>query len=119
VTVDRELLKGWLEQGMSLAEVGALVDRDPTTVAYWLKKHGLKANGHDKHAPKGGLTREQLEPLVEAGLTLEEIGARLHRGDRTSRYWIDAHGLPKPRDKRRGVHPRRNAGSGRPSRNDL
>lgn len=101
--MDRELLKGWLEDGLSLSAIGALVDRDPTTVAYWLKKHGLKANGHDKHSPKGGLTREQVEPLVEAGLTLEEIGARLHRGDRTIRYWIDAHGLPKPRDKRRGA----------------
>ncbi|HEX5955203.1 MAG TPA: helix-turn-helix domain-containing protein [Solirubrobacterales bacterium] len=101
--MDRDLLEAWLEQGRSLTEIGALVDRDPTTVSYWLKKHGLKANGHDKHAAKGALAREELEPLVEAGLTLEEIGARLRRGDRTIRYWIDAHGLPKPRDRRRGA----------------
>jgi Helix-turn-helix domain len=92
--MDRELLRAWLERGMSLAEIGALVERDPTTVSYWLKKHGLKANGHDKHAPKGVLTREQLEPLVEAGLTLEEIGARLHRGARTIRTGSMRTGYP-------------------------
>ena len=101
--MDRDLLEAWLEQGRSLTEIGALVDRDPTTVSYWLKKHGLKANGRDKYAAKGALAREELEPLVEAGLTLKEISARLRRGDRTIRYWIDAHGLPKPRDRRRGA----------------
>ena len=50
--MDRDLLEAWLEQGRSLTEIGALVDRDPTTVSYWLKKHGLIANGRDKYAAK-------------------------------------------------------------------
>jgi hypothetical protein len=58
--MDRGLLKGYLDQGLSLPQIGALVDRDPSTVGYWVQKHGLVANGQDKYAPRGGLTRESL-----------------------------------------------------------
>jgi hypothetical protein len=49
--------RGWLEQqlaaGKSLAEIGEVVGRDASTVGYWVKKHGLRANGAEKHAPRG------------------------------------------------------------------
>ena len=53
--MDRDRLDHWLAEGLSLSEIGALTDRDPSTVGYWLKKHGLEANGKAKYAPKGGL----------------------------------------------------------------
>ena len=91
--MDRDQLKGFLDQGLSLPQIGALVDRDPSTVGYWVQKHGLVANGRDKYAPRGGLTREQLEPLVEAGCTLEEMASALDRSVPTIRYWLVRFGL--------------------------
>ena len=99
--IDRDLLEAWLEQGRSLTEIGALTGRDPSTVGYWVRKHGLVANGREKYAPRGGLTREDLEPLVDRGLTLAEIAAEVDRSVPTARYWIARHGLNRPCDRRR------------------
>jgi transposase len=90
-----------LKDGLSLEQIGVIVDRHPSTVSYWLKRYDLVPNGHGKHAPRGGLTREQLAPLVEAGATLQEIAGRLDRSITTVRYWIRRHGLPKPQRARR------------------
>ena len=95
--MDRELLKECLEAGMSLSDIGALLERDPSTVGYWVKKHGLEANGRRRNSPRGGLTKEQLEPLIEAGVTYREIASRLDRSISTVRYWAREHGLAKPR----------------------
>ena len=58
--------KQLLGQGLSLAEIGRRVGRHEATVAYWLKKHGLRPVHRERHAPRGGLEREQLERLVDA-----------------------------------------------------
>jgi len=101
--MDRDVLKQYLEDGLSLIQIGALENRDPSTVGYWVAKHGLVANGRDKYAPRGGLTREQLEPLVESGATLQQIAEELDRSERTVRYWLGKYDLrtrtrrgPKP-----------------------
>jgi hypothetical protein len=101
--MDRRSLERYLEQGLSLPQIGALVDRDPSTVGYWVKKHELAANGRAKHAARGALTREQLEPLVDRRATLEEMSRGLGRSMPTVRYWLTKHGLKlKPR---RGPRP--------------
>lgn len=99
--MDRDHLEAWLDEGLSLPQIGAIVNRDPSTVGYWVQKHGLAANGRDKYAPRGGLTREQLEPLVERGATLAYMAAAVDRSIRTVRYWIEKHGLEHPRVVRR------------------
>jgi ribosomal protein S27AE len=91
--MDPDLLKRCIDQGMSLPQIGELVNRDPSTVGYWVQKYGLVANGRDKYAPRGGLTREQLEPLVQAGDTLDEIARALDRSVPTVRYWLGRYGL--------------------------
>ena len=78
--MDRERLRRYIERGLSLIQIGALENRDPSTVGHWVNKHGLEANGKAKYAPRGGITREQREPLVEAGSTLEELAGRKRRG---------------------------------------
>ena len=81
--MDRDRLKRYLENGLSLEQIGALVDRHPSTVSYWLKRYGLVPNGRARHAPRGGLSREALAPLVAQGSTLQEIADRLeHVRDR-------------------------------------
>jgi transposase len=91
--MDRGLLKRYLDVGLSLPQIGALVGRDPSTVGYWVQKHGLIANGRAKYAPRGGLTREQLEPLVEQGLSQGAIAERLGVSISTVRHWLAKYGL--------------------------
>lgn len=91
--MDKGFLEDWLAKGMSLEAIGKLIGKHPSTVGYWLQKHGLTANGAARHAPKGGLTRAELEPLVNEGLTIEGIAQRLGIGDTTVRHWLRRHGL--------------------------
>jgi len=91
--MDRDQLKRWLDDGLSLPQIGALVNRDPSMVGDWVQKYGLVANGRQKYAPRGGLTWAQLEPLVNQGLTLQEIADRLQRSTWTVRHWMKKHGL--------------------------
>jgi hypothetical protein len=99
--MDRDRLEAYLSEGMSLPQIGRLTGRDPSTVGYWVAKHGLVANGKAKYAPRGALTREQLEPLVEAGASVRQIAEAVDRSDRTVRYWIDRLGLTVPKRVRR------------------
>jgi hypothetical protein len=89
-----------LDDGLSLEQIGAAVDRDPSTVGYWCKKFGLEPNGRTKHARRGGLARDELAPLVEQGMTHRAIAEAVDRSVPTVRYWLTEYGLEGPR--RRG-----------------
>jgi hypothetical protein len=105
--MDRDRLKAYLERGPSLPQIGALENRDPSTVGYWVKKHGLVANGSARYSPrpKEPLTREQLEPLVRLGMPARHIAKRLNRNPESIRRAIARHGLPQPIEVRRAeVH---------------
>ena len=91
--MDKRFLEESLAQGMSLEKIGRLVGKDPSTVGYWLKKHGLSAAHASRCARRGGLAKDQLEPLVEQGLTLADMAAQLDRSIRTICYWLDKHDL--------------------------
>jgi transposase len=99
--MDRALLQGFLAEGMSLEAIANVVERHPSTVSYWLEKHGLAATGHGVHAPRGGLDRETLAALVAQDLTVAEIARRVDRGGTTVRYWLTFHGLSTTRAARR------------------
>ena len=86
--MDRIQLKTWLDEELSLDQIGALTSRHPSTVSYWLKRHGLRANGRGRHAPKGGLRKGVLAEMVAAGMTLEAMARELDRSVRTVRYWM-------------------------------
>src|SRR5687768_15007522 len=99
--MERHFLIGCLESGTSLEEIGELAGRHPSTVGYWVKRHGLEAVGAKKFAPRGGITREELEDLVGDGLTLTQIAERLDRSTSTVRYWLQRHDLrTDPRNRR-------------------
>lgn len=91
--MDRGMLDRYLEQGLSLSQIGVLVNRDPSTVGYWVKKHGLVANGKTAHAPRGGIDEEVLEIMCEDGGTLDEIAQQFDRSMSTVRYWLTRYGL--------------------------
>jgi len=56
------------------------------------------------HTPRGALDRATLAALIEEGLTVRQIAARVDRSPTTVRYWIRAHDLPFTT--RRGRRPR-------------
>jgi hypothetical protein len=91
--MDRDQLKSWLEEGLSLPQIGALVGRDPSTVGYWVQKHGLIANGRSKYAPKGAPDREELEALISEGLSTYAIASRLESSVSTVRHWLRRYNL--------------------------
>ena len=91
--MDRASLQQMLGRGLSLAEIGARFDRHESTVAYWVKKHGLEAAHRDQHAARGGLAREQLESFVDAGLSIAEIAESVNRSKATVRHRLVRFGL--------------------------
>jgi IS30 family transposase len=58
--MERASLEEFLNQGLSLAEIGTRVGRHEATVSYWLKKHGLKAVNREKHTARGAWTAASL-----------------------------------------------------------
>lgn len=82
-----------LEQGLSLAEIGRRFDLHESTVGYWVKKHGLEAGSRSKHAARGGVAREDLEALVEAGRSIAEIAKVVGRSKATVRHWLKRYDL--------------------------
>lgn len=91
--MDRASLEQLLGQGLSLAEIGRRFDLHESTVGYWVEKHGLRAVNRDKYSAKGGLTRADLEPLVECGASIAEIAKVVERSKATVRHWLREYGL--------------------------
>ena len=102
--MDQTSLEQLLRQGLSLAEIGRRFGVHESTVAYWVEKHGLHAAHKDKHAARGGLTREELEPMVEAGMTIAQVAAAVGRSKATVRHWLARYDLKT--DGGRGRRPR-------------
>ncbi|HET8639152.1 MAG TPA: helix-turn-helix domain-containing protein [Solirubrobacterales bacterium] len=99
--MEKRFLEDCLAKGMSLDAIGAETGRHPSTVSYWLKKHGLVAAYAEKHAIKGAPQKPALEQLLAAGLSLREIAERLDRSLATIRHWMRRYELkPSPRRKR-------------------
>ncbi len=97
-----------LGQGLSLAEIGRRIGRHEATVSYWLKKYRLEAVNHGKHEAKGGLTREELNPLVEAGMSTMDIAEIVGLSKTTVRHWLRGYGLKTHwADRRRASGERR------------
>jgi transposase len=91
--MDRALLEQMLAEGLSLAEVGRRLNRHESTVSYWVDRFGLRRNGRARHAARGALGKNQLEPLVEAGMSTSEIAASVNRSQTSVRDWLRKHGL--------------------------
>jgi transposase len=91
--MEKSDLQEFLSRGLSLEQIAKRVDRDPSTVGYWVKKYGLVAVYREKHAARGGLTRADLEPLVSAGLPLNSIAQELGVSASTVRHWLAKFGL--------------------------
>jgi transposase len=110
--MERESLRLLLAQGLSVEKIARRFGKHPSTVSYWMGKHGLVAVNRDKHAAWGALPRERLEALAGAGLTIAEIATEVQRSKATVRHWLRRHGLRTRATERGGkVREARQAGS--------
>lgn len=99
--MEKRFLEDCLAQGMSLEAIGKQAGKHPSTVSYWLKKHGLTAAGKARHAPKGTVDLTRLSELVESGMSFRQIAEKLGIGYSTVRYWVKRLGLETDRMARR------------------
>ena len=95
--MDRSTLAAELASGRSIEAIASDVGRHPSTVAYWVNKHGLVSAHAGKHAARGGIPREQFEALVADGFTVQRIAEELGCGATSVRYWLKKHGLSTAR----------------------
>ncbi|HWK26244.1 MAG TPA: helix-turn-helix domain-containing protein [Solirubrobacter sp.] len=91
--MDRELLASLLASGRSVESIARETGRAPSTVAYWVNKHGLASSHAARHAPRGGLERERLVELIEEGLSIRQIAERCDVSPTTVRHWLQRHEL--------------------------
>ncbi len=106
--MDKRFLEDCLAKGMSLETIGKATGKHPSTVGYWMQKHGLRANGAKKYARRGAVACDELEALVDGGASLVEIAEALDRSVSTVRYWLARYEIETTRP--RG--PRRRIGDG-------
>jgi transposase-like protein len=91
--MDKDALQLLLAQGVSVEQIGRRFSRHPSTVSYWMRKHGLEAPNRAKHAGKGGLDRDELADLVARRMTIRQIAGELDRSTATVRHWLRRYGL--------------------------
>jgi transposase-like protein len=91
--MEKRFLEESLVAGMSLAEIGKVADRHPSTVSYWLMKHGLRAAGRARHAPTGKVDPARLRRLITDGASIAGIAKELDASKSTIRYWLRRLGL--------------------------
>jgi transposase-like protein len=91
--VEKKWLAAQLSIGRSIEAIAREVGRDPSTVAYWVRKHGLTSAHAERYARRGGLDRMVLAELVDEGLTTRQIATRVARSQATVRHWLREYGL--------------------------
>lgn len=98
--------RGWLEEqlaaGRSIESIAREVERDPSTVSYWVKKHGLSSTHAPRHAARGSIERDRLSTIAASGVSIREMAAMMGRSPSTIRYWLTKHEItPLPAARRR------------------
>jgi transposase-like protein len=86
--MDKHWLAARLEAGHSIEAIAREVGKHPSTVSYWVNKHGLNSGYAPVHAARGALSREVLAGYVEAGLSVRQIAAEVDRSATTVRHWL-------------------------------
>jgi transposase-like protein len=102
--MDESSLRLLLARGVSVEEIGRRFGRDPSTVAYWMRKYGLEAPNRARYAARGGIERAQLQAMVDQGMSIAQIAHDVGLSKAAVRYWLAKYGLHTVH--RRGPRPR-------------
>jgi transposase len=108
--MNADWLRSRLESGRSIESIAREAGKHPSTVAYWTNKHGLTSPHAARHAARGPLAEDDLRDLVEQGLSIRQIAARLDRSAATIQHWLRTYGLrtdPARYARRDGPKPER------------
>jgi hypothetical protein len=89
----KQELERYLAEGLSLAQIGKRVGRDPSTVSYQLKKHGLKPVNQGRHAARGPIPELKLRTLAAEGNSVRAMARELDRSPSTVRHWLKRYGI--------------------------
>lgn len=89
-----------LEAGASIEAIAREVGRHPSTVSYWLRKHGLTSSHAPRHAARGPIERELLAEIVACDLSIRDMADALDRSPTAVRHWLRRHGIETARMKR-------------------
>jgi 5-methylcytosine-specific restriction endonuclease McrA len=91
--VEKAVLQGFLAQELSLETIGRATGKHPSTVSYWLEKHGLEPVHAARVAARGPIAEDVLAGLVARGLSVRQIAEELGRSYTTVRHWLRKYGL--------------------------
>jgi hypothetical protein len=91
--MEADWLASRLAEGRSIESIAREAGRTPSTVGYWVNKHGLTSTHAPKHAARGGIARAELEALVQEGRSIREIAAELERSATAIRHWLAKYDL--------------------------
>ena len=69
----------------------------PSTVAYWVSKHGLASAHAERHQPRGPIDEEVLADMARRGMSIRAMAAELGRSYTTVRHWLKRYGIRTPR----------------------
>ena len=97
VSVEREWLAERLASGASIEAIAREIERHPSSVAYWVHKHGLTSSHAPRHAARGTIDRELLAEIVGCELSIRDMADVFDRSPTTIRHWLGRHCLETSR----------------------
>jgi transposase len=98
--MDATWLASRLAEGRSIESIARESARSPSTVGYWVNKHGLTSSHAPKHAARGGIDRAELEAMVALGMPIRAMAGQLGVSYTTVRHWLKRYELTTPRARR-------------------
>ena len=90
--MERVWLESKLAEGQSIEAIAKEVGKQPSTVGYWVKQHGLPCDTRAEACRRGGVDRETLAGLVERGPSGRQIGEEIGLSFQAIRYWLKRFG---------------------------
>ena len=92
-----------LEAGASIETIAREVGRDPSTVSYWVRKHGLTSSHAERHAARGPIGRDLFTEIVACDLSVRDMADVLGRSPTTVRHWLRRYALTSGPPRRRAI----------------
>ena len=77
-----------LDAGASIEAIAREAGRDPSTVSYWARKHGLASAHAPRHTARGGIERDLLAEVVACELSVRDMADVFDRSPTTIRHWL-------------------------------
>ena len=69
------------------------VGKNPSTVAYWVDKHGLVSSHAERHQPRGPVEEEVLRDMAGRGMSIRSMASELGRSYSAVRHWLTRYGI--------------------------